>query len=376
MAHYTEGGNATAQTLVEQPSTADPQSGLSFLKKRDVHQPQFASAGSGVLYVVWRETGKGGSNLFIARRDVSDIFSPPVRINDAIDSVESGDRDEMRVGVGVAGDFVGAAWSTEDSEIRAAISRDGGRHFEKSVNLNSDAGAGVYRGFVGTDVDSRGVLHAAWIDARDAPPGREEPAELMYARVADGIAFEQNLTADQPDSICGCCHVDLDVQGESVVIAFRNAEGGYRDIFRVVGDLGGDFAAPARLGPPMWKLHGCPTFGPANVGDTTIWGEGSTGKRRLLAATNTGGDFKLLLEDNDDWWIARPARAVVNSVKPMILVPGEPTGKLLVDEGESWRVVADDLPNWAMSAVLEGSEVTLMGAIMGEIRVQIRSVEF
>jgi hypothetical protein len=329
-----------------------------------------------VLYVVWRETGKGSSNLFIARRGVSDIFSPPVRINDVLDSVQSGDRDEMRVGVGVAGDFVGVAWITEDSDVRAAISRDGGRHFEKSVNLNSDEGAGAYRGFVGTDVDARGVLHAAWIDARYAPPGSEEPAELMYARVADGVAFEQNLTADQPDSICGCCRVDLDVQGESVVIAFRNAEGGYRDIFRVVGDLGGDFVSPARLGPPMWKLYGCPTFGPANVGDTTIWGEGSTDKRRLLAATNTGGDFKLLLEDNDDWWIARPPRAVVNSAKPMILVPGEPTGKLLVDEGESWRVVADDLPRWAMSAVLEESELTLVGAIKGEIRVQIRSLEF
>ena len=197
----------------------------------------------------------------------------------------------------------------------------------------------------------------------------------MYARLEDGIVIEQNLTADQPDSICGCCHVDLDVQGESVVIAFRNAEGGYRDIFRVIGDLDGDFGAPARLGPPMWKLLGCPTFGPAIVGNTTVWGEASTGRRRLLAATDSQGDFEVLLEDGGGWSMARPPRAVMSTAAPMILLPGRPTGKLLVADGDRWSLVADDLPRWAMSAVLEGGELTLLGAIKGEAKAQIRSFE-
>lgn len=363
-----DGGAAAAQTVAAA-------SDLGFLSGRDVRQPQFASTDGGLLYVVWREAGEGGSNLLLSRRDDSRVFGPPVRINDVPNSVANIDLDEMRVEVGMVGDFVGVAWTTQGADIRAAVSRDGGVSFEPSVNLNSDEGSGAYHGFVGTDIDARGVLHAAWIDGRYAPSGHEEPAELMYARLEDGVATERNLTADQTESICGCCRVDVDLQGESVVIAFRNTESGYRDIFRVVGDLEGVFGVPTRLGPPMWKLRGCPTFGPANVGRATVWGEASMGKRRLLAATGSQGDFQVLLEDSDGWSIRRPPRAVINTASSMILVPGRPTGKLLVSEGESWSVVADDLPPWAMSAVLESDQLTLLGASGGEVRFETRSLD-
>ena len=356
--------------------TYGPMESLAFLRERDVHQPQFAFADDDTVYVVWWEPGAGGSNLFLSRRGPSRAFGRPVRINDETDSVLNVDLDETRAEVGLAGDVVGIAWITRDREVRAAISRDSGTRFEPSVKLNSDEGEGIYRGFVGTDVDDRGVLHAAWIDGRYAPKGREEPAELMYARLENGIAIEQNLTAEQTDSICGCCRIDVEVRGESVAIAFRNTEDGYRDIFRVVGDLGGAFGAPARLGPPMWELRGCPTFGPANVGNTTIWGEASTGHRRLLAAGDSQGDFQVLLEDSDDWSIDRPPRPVVGSKETMILVPGRPTGKVLVAEGESWRVVADDLPSWAMSAMLDNGELALLGATKGVSEAQIRRFDF
>ena len=355
--------------------TYGPMESLAFLRERDVHQPQFAFADDGTVYVVWWEAGAGGSNLFLSRRGPSRAFDPPVRINDVTDSVLNVDLDETRAEVGLAGDVVGIAWITRDRDVRAAISRDGGASFEPSVKLNSDEGQKVYRGFVGTDVDRRGVLHAAWIDGRYAPRGREEPAELMYARVEAGGAAEQNLTAEQTDSICGCCRIDVEVRGESVVIAFRNTEDGYRDIFRVDGDLDGSFGAPARLGPPMWELRGCPTFGPANVGNTTIWGEASTGHRRLLAAGDSQGDFQVLLEDSDEWSIERPARPVVGSSETMILVPGRPTGRMLVAEGERWRVVAEDLPSWAMSAMLESGELALLGATKGVVETQIRQLD-
>ena len=73
----------------------------------------------------------------------------------------------------------------------------------------------------------RGVVHAAWIDGRFAPRGTHEPAELFYARVDDGEVTEINLTADQQDSICDCCRIDVDVRADDrVVIAFRNTRAG------------------------------------------------------------------------------------------------------------------------------------------------------
>ena len=63
----------------------------------------------------------------------------------------------------------------------------------------------------------RGVVHAAWIDGRFAPRGTHEPAELFHARVDDGEVTEINLTADQQDSICDCCRIDVDVRADDRV---------------------------------------------------------------------------------------------------------------------------------------------------------------
>jgi hypothetical protein len=86
------------------------------------------------------------------------------------------------------------------------------------------------------------------------------------------------LTADQDDSICGCCRVDVDVRSDDrLVIAFRNTGGGYRDMFRIEAGADRVFGEPARLGPLMWELNGCPVIGPLNVGEVTLWSEASTG---------------------------------------------------------------------------------------------------
>lgn len=365
-----EPSDPTAVSTQTAPSISD----FDFLSGHNVYEPQFAATGDQVV-LVWRESGGEGSNLFLANRAANGSFEPAVRVNDLVDSVATIDFDEIRATIGTSGNLIGIAWSGADSDIHSAISRDAGATFEASVTLNSDPGSGAYRGFVGADVDRHGVIHAAWIDGRFAPQGAEEPAELMYARAEDGHVTEINLTADQDDSICGCCRVNLDVQDDSVVIAFRNTEGPYRDVFRVIGDLDGNFSAPARLGPPMWKLDGCPTFGPAQVETTTLWGEASTGKRRLLTADGTDGGFEVLLEDDPVWAMVRPPRYVAGASHPMLLVPGKPTDKLLVNDnadGEGWRLVADDLPRWATSGALQNGVLTLVGAVQGTLMVDQR----
>ncbi len=349
---------------------------LDFLDDRQVFLPQFAGGSDGSLFVVWREPAPGrGGDLFLSRRTAAGDFSPIVRINDLDGTVGGGSLDEGRPAISVSGTgHVAVAWTARGSDIRVAVSTDGGESFAPSVVLNSDEGARAYRGFVDIAVDADGIAHAAWIDGRFAPRGAEEPAELFYARVENGEVTEINLTEDQVDSICGCCRIDVDVRAnDRLVIAFRNTGDGYRDIFRIEAGADRVFGEPARLGPPMWELNGCPVIGPLNVGEATLWSEASTGKRRILAATDTSGAFEVVVEDGDDFAIERPPRIVVgSSVDTLLLLPGRPAGKLLAGEGTRWTTVASDLPRWAMSAAIVDGFLILLGSLDGELNAEVR----
>jgi len=355
--------------------------GLGFLRDREVYLPQFAGGTDGSLYVVWREPAEErGGNLFVARRTDAGVFVPPVRINDLEGTVGGGSLDEGRAAVAVGNDgLLAVAWTSRGSHIRAAISHDGGESFAPSVNLNSDEDARAYRGFVDIALDGDGVAHAAWIDGRFAPRGAEEPAELFYARIEGGEVTEINLTENQVDSICGCCRVDVDVrEDDRLVIAFRNTGGGFRDIHRIEAGADGVFGEPARLGPPMWELNGCPVIGPLNVGEATLWSEASTGKRRILAATDTDESYEVVIEDDHEWAIERPPRIVAGSGvgAMMLLLPGRPTGVILAGSGTEWRVVADDIPRWAMSAARVDGRLVVLGSIDGEFHAEALTVDF
>ena len=377
----TEGGTSTPAAEENSVPTPGVEAALEFLREREAYMPQFAGGSDGSLYVVWRESGSGrGGNLFVARRADSGAFGPPVRINDVAGSVAGSSLDEDRPAVAVgAGGRIAVAWTSNGFGMRAAVSNDGGDSFAPSVALNSDDGVVAYRGFVDIALDSSGVAHAAWIDGRDAPRGAEEPADLYYARISGGEVTEVNLTEDQTDSICGCCRVDIDVRSDDrLVIAFRNTGGGYRDIHRIEAGGDGTFGSPARLGPPMWEIIGCPVMGPLNVEESTLWLEASTGKRRLLAATATDGSYQVVMEDADEWALERPPRLVIGPTGsgPMILLPGRPSGRILRGSGVTWSLAFEDLPRWAMSAALIDETLVLLGDVNGDVLVETRPTGF
>lgn len=376
----TEDQSATAADNGSAVDRVSVDTGLGFLRDREVYLPQFAGGADGSLYIVWREPAEErGGNLFISRRTESGVFEPPVRINDLEGTVGGGSLDEGRAAVAVGDDgLIAVAWTARGSNIRAAISHDGGASFAPSVNLNSDEGARAYRGFVDIDVDAAGVAHAAWIDGRFAPPRAEEPAELFYARIEGDQVTEINLTADQVDSICGCCRVDVDVRNDDrLVIAFRNTGGGYRDMFRIEAGADRVFGEAARLGPPMWELNGCPVIGPLNVGEATLWSEASTGKRRILVADGTDGVYEVVIEDTEEWAIERPPRIVAGSgaTDTMLLLPGRPVGKILRGSGMVWTVAVENIPRWAMSAALVDDTLILLGELDGELRAETRLLD-
>jgi hypothetical protein len=259
---------------------------LSWLAGRQVFEPQFLLSEQGALFLVWREESEPGSDLYIARRGEESRFGEPVRVNDEAGTVESYAHDEMRaaVAVGPAG-RVGVAWADSRGQVRAAISMEGGTSFAPSIRLEQSA-ASAYRGFPAVAFDDAGVLHAVWIDSRFAAAGAEEPADLYYARVEDGVATESNLTAEQEPTVCGCCRTYLEVTDQGVTRAlFRNAsQDGYRDIFTVSAAAGADMSPPARIGQPLWKLQGCPMSGPIAAAGRVLWPDGSSGRKLLMEA--------------------------------------------------------------------------------------------
>ncbi len=360
--------------------TVGVETGLGFLRDREVQLPQFAGGDDGSVYIVWRERGaERGRDLYISRYGEGGVFASQVQINSLPGTVGGSSLDEERAGVAIGENgVIAVAWTTRRSNIRAAVSTDGGESFAPSVVLNADEGARAYRGFVDIDVDADGIAHAAWIDARFAPRrGAEEPADLYYARIEDGEVTEINLTENQVDSICSCCRIDVDVRADNrLVLAFRNTGGGYRDIWRMEAGPDRVFGSPARLGPPMWELRGCPVIGPLNVGAATLWSEASTGKRRILVATDTESDYEVVVEDTDQWAIERPPRPVVGSdpAKPLLLVPGRPNGVILRGAGMDWAIVAEEIPRWAISAAIIDGSLVVIGDLAGEFHAETRSL--
>jgi hypothetical protein len=337
------------------------------LAGRGISQPQAIVASDGGLVLVWRENGStagAGSNLYSSRRPPGGSFSEPLRINGQMDSLESWNHDENRASVALGPDqLVAVAWTTKEPSVWAAISSDGGASFAESLQLNQDEGR-AYQGFTAITFDSTGVLHATWIDARGAEKeGVEEPADLYYARVEKGaVVAETNLTDAEGDgSVCGCCRPFMTADGDRLSIAFRNApEDGFRDIYRITGDTAGSFSEPARFGPPMWELRGCPSAGPVIVGAETLWFEASTGDGRILAATDTDLSFSIVLEKEDSWKPRRPPRPVAGSAD-LLLVPGDPAARLIKSTNGEWTNFDTAVPVWATTAALIDGEILAIG---------------
>ena len=342
----------------------------------NVYQPQLLASDDGDLLLVWKQReGRRSSDLLVSRWH-GDSFTEPVRANDIPGSVNSSPIDEMRAALaGGPGKLVALAWTDGQFNIRVAVSKDGGTVFGPSLQLNQDTGR-VLQEFPAIAFDSEGGLHAVWLDPRRAEEGAEEPADLYHARVRDGEATEQNLTEKQQGSVCGCCLPAVGVGSDGKLrVAFRNTTpDGYRDIFRLEGTPDGHFGPPEPVSPPIWRINACPVAGPLSVGEKVLWIDGSTGRRRLLSSRGPDEMPDAVLEDSDVWSIRYPPRFVSPRAdfEPLVLIPGRPVSYLLRLEGDSWRVLIDDLPGWATSAALVDGKLLLVGSVEGALNSETR----
>jgi hypothetical protein len=349
------------------------------MDSKQVFEPQVTILEDNTLALTWRERGETGSNIYASIRASDGSFGSPVRVNDKADTVESYAHDGMRAAIAVgSGRTIAIAWTDSRAQIRAAVSTDGGASFEPSIRLDQ-SGKPAYRAYPAISFDSSGALHAIWIDSRFAEGGAEEPADLFYARYADGTVSEKNLTADQEPSICGCCRTFIRAEDELLTMTFRNTTAeGYRDPATISGSDAAGFSAPEAASSPLWELRGCPMAGPILADDEVLWHDGSTGKKLVMIATASDQPAKTVFDEEErgDWIGRRPPRAVTTSdgKNPVLLLPGEPASRLIARSPEQWASIADNLPPWAMSGAYENARLYLVGAPGGEFRFLTQAV--
>jgi hypothetical protein len=348
----------------------------------ELELPQIVAAPDGGLLMAWTVPRPGGFfrgfDLFVSTTR-NNTFSDPVQINSAEVPLHSIPIDEMRPSIAFGPNgAVALSWTDDFFDIRVATSSDGGQSFTPSVRLNQDEGDALQE-FSDIAFGPDGVLHAVWLDPRIAEEGFEEPADLYYARLVDGVVSEQNLTASQESSVCGCCLPNINVEADgSLAVVFRNTTPtGYRDPFRVVGTSDGRFEEPQPVSPPIWQIEACPIAGPIAVDDMTLWFDGSTGQKRLLSAWDPDQAPDVVVEDTDEWFLDYPPRRISGTPAEttILLVPAQPSSYLLNREGHAWTVIADDLPGWATSGAIHEGRLYLVGTDLSAFQSETRDFE-
>lgn len=137
-------------------------------------------------------------------------------------------------------------------------STDGGKTWSDGALVN-DVPAAANEGLHALGSDGHGKIFAAWLDKRSGHGTR-----LYGASSTNGITWSKNvLIYESPDgTICECCHpsVGIDSKGQ-IVVMWRNALGGNRDLYLARSADGVKFSKAEKLGTGSWKLNACPMDG-------------------------------------------------------------------------------------------------------------------
>ncbi|WP_169974657.1 exo-alpha-sialidase [Tautonia rosea] len=170
----------------------------------------------------------------------------------------------------------------------AARSDDGGRTFSTPFALTS--AEAPRPGFTALDVTDEGLILSSWIDNRN---GVQQPFVRSTSLSGEALGPDRLVFAG-PDQrgICPCCDtVVLGTQKSGgMLVAFRNSDGGHRDIWISHATANGEFDPPQPVAPDRaWTFQGCPHDGPTMVrsGDRLVvaWMDGASGTDRVAIAS-------------------------------------------------------------------------------------------
>jgi hypothetical protein len=252
-----------------------------------------AAAGSRAV-VTWAATVPAGTNVYAAVSDDGGrTFGTPVRVNDVDGDARVNGEQPPRVAIGVD---IAVAWVsrlTGVSRIRMARSADGGRTFTPAATAHNESLTGA-RGWQSLAIDANNLVHAAWLDGRDANPGAAtrpappKPAPASGAAASthamhrssrqdifhavwrpDGKAPEGKTTAIEArvaTDVCFCCKTSVATAPDGTAyVAFRHIyPTNLRDmaVARSI-DAGRTFEPPVRVSEDQWQINACPEDGPS-----------------------------------------------------------------------------------------------------------------
>jgi hypothetical protein len=230
------------------------------------HEPQMAADGSTVALTF----GAGHAIYFSSSHDAGETFSVPVKVAEAGVvplTRHRGPRIAFAGNAIVITAVVGskaeegahAHGLPSDGDLLVWRSLDKGKTWTAGKPIN-DSPASATEGLHALASDGKGLLFAAWLDHRGG-----KGTKLYAARSTDGgVTWSKNMAVYlSPDgSICECCHPSLAIgPGGELVVMWRNAVGGSRDMYLATSRDGVTFSTPQKLGEGTWKLNACPMDG-------------------------------------------------------------------------------------------------------------------
>ena len=230
------------------------------------HEPQMAASGATVALTF----GAGHAIYFSLSHDGGGTFSEPVKVAEAgivpltrhrgPRIAFAGNALVITAVVGTkAEEGAHAHGLPSDGDLMVWRSVDSGKTWLAGKPIN-DIPASATEGLHALASDGKALLFAAWLDHRGG-----KGTKLYASRSTDGGAtWSKNIAVYlSPDgSICECCHPSLAIgpAGELVVM-WRNAVGGSRDMYLATSRDGVTFSTPQKLGEGTWKLNACPMDG-------------------------------------------------------------------------------------------------------------------
>lgn len=228
--------------------------------------PDVAASGN-TVHLAW---GKGDSVLYAFSTDQGNTFSAP----EVVDTIPKLFSFAMR-GPQIAAVQNGACVIACDQRGNLiAYQKTGAGKWVKTTRVN-DVDTTAKEGFLDLSSDGNNNLFAAWLDLR-----QNKQNNIFGARSADGgkTWTTNRLLYRSPEGhVCECCKPSVVAEKNSVVVMFRNWVNGYRDLWLLRSQNGGESFQPAeKVGKGSWKLDGCPMDGGGlvvnNVGDVqTVW---------------------------------------------------------------------------------------------------------
>ena len=242
-------------------------------------------------------------------RDGGLTFASPVRVNAIEGEARISGEIAPRVALlarPAADPVVTVTWNAKDARttIKTARSLDGGRTFHETRSLQSPDVAGD-RGWQAAALDSRGTLHAIWLDHRamaTASKGHEHKGEhdgvAMAQRSSLYYASAEGAERELFKGVCYCCKTALATGPNGQIhAAWRHVfANNMRDIAYTVSRNGGRTFAPlARVHEDKWSINGCPDDGPAIAVDRAgtvhlVWPTVLNGEEgALMYSTSSNG---------------------------------------------------------------------------------------